>query len=68
LRIEDQGQRIEGAADPRSLILSLDYTLNILSPRPIPDAPVRTVSRITPGSIACRNASSFDPVPVSSIV
>ena len=36
------------------------------SPRPIPEAPVRTVSRITPGSIDCRNASSFEPVPVSS--
>ena len=44
------------------------YTLSILSPRPIPDAPVRTVSRIAPGSIALRNASSFSPGPVSSIV
>ncbi len=38
------------------------------SPRPMPDAPVRTVSRIAPGSMACRKASSFDPVPVSSMV
>ena len=42
--------------------------LRIRSPRPIPDAPVRTVSRMTPGSIAVRKASSFSPVPVSSIV
>jgi len=48
-------------------ILSL-HIRNIRSPRPMPDAPVRTVSRITPGSIAVRNASSLDPVPVSSIV
>ena len=31
---------------------SRSQTRSIRSPRPIPDAPVRTVSRITPGSIA----------------
>ena len=35
---------------------------------PMPDAPVRTVSRILPRSSAFRNASSLVPVPVSSMV
>ena len=43
-------------------------TFRMRSPRPIPEAPVRTVSRMTPCSSAPRNASSFAPVPVSSMV
>jgi hypothetical protein len=37
-------------------------------PRPIPLVPVRTVSRIVLESSAWMNASSFSPLPVSSIV
>src|SRR6185436_11075525 len=43
-------------------------TFRMRSPRPIPEAPVRTVSRIAPCSSASRKASSLLPVPVSSMV
>ena len=44
------------------------YTLSTHSPRPMPDTPVRTVSRIALRSSASRKASSFSVVPVSSMV
>ena len=43
-------------------------TFRIRSPRPMPEAPVLTVSMIEVGSIAWMNASSFATVPVSSMV
>src|SRR6185369_9761475 len=44
------------------------YTLRIRLPRPMPLAPVRTVSRIALWSSAWMKASSFAPSPVSSMV
>src|SRR6266540_500987 len=43
-------------------------TFKTLSPRPMPEAPVRTVSRIALCSSAWMKASSLAPVPVSSMV
>src|SRR6266571_3981183 len=43
-------------------------TFKTLSPRPMPEAPVRTVSRMALCSSAWMKASSLAPVPVSSMV
>ena len=56
------------SAGAKASALLLSLLLFFLVYRLIPDAPVRTVSRITPGSIDCSNASSLLPVPVNSIV
>mgnify|MGYP000604452264 CR=1 FL=1 len=45
-----------------------DQTRRILSPRPMPLAPVRTVSRMAPRSMASRKASFLPWSPVSSMV
>ena len=43
-------------------------SFNIRLPRPMPHAPVRTVSRIRLRSMACKKLSSLEPAPVSSMV
>jgi len=49
-------------------MLSVAQTFRMRSPRPMPEPPVRTVSRIEARSMASMKASSFDLAPVSSIV
>ena len=58
------GLKVEEVADS---VKGADVVM-ILLPRPIPEAPVLTVSSIQLLSIAARNASSLATVPVSSMV
>ena len=44
------------------------HTFRMRSPRPMPELPVRTVSRIAPASSPWMNASSLSLAPVNSIV
>src|SRR5690606_18498450 len=46
----------------------MGQTRRIRSPRPMPQAPVRTVSRMAPRSMASRKASFLPRSPVSSMV